>query len=151
MFTSREFFSERGWQSKIKSPVGMVASAARALDANATDSFTLVQKVADMGQPLYAKEAPTGYKDTAEAWLSTANVMARMGFADALVNGQMPGGTVDSSQFTGKDAATIARELLGRDPSEQTLAAIEKGLPGKQPTPRLIATIIISSPEFQRR
>ena len=151
MFTSREFFSEGAWQSKIKAPLEMVASAARALDANATDSFTLVQKVADMGEPLYAKEAPTGYQDTAEAWLSTANVMARMDFADALLSGQMPGVQVDISRFAGKDAATIARELLGRDLSEQALAALEKGLQGKSSTPKLIAAIIISSPEFQRR
>ena len=67
MFTSREFFSEGAWQSKIKSPLEMVVSAARALDAKPTDSFTLVQKVADMGEPLYAKESPNGYKDTGES------------------------------------------------------------------------------------
>jgi uncharacterized protein (DUF1800 family) len=151
MFTSREFFSEGAWQSKIKSPLEMVVSAARALDANTTDSFTLVQKVADMGEPLYSKEPPTGYKDDAEAWLSTANVMARIGFANALANGQVPGVKVDHSRFAGKEAATIARELLLREPSEQTLAAIEKGLQGRQPTPELIASLVISSPEFQRR
>ena len=65
MFTSREFFSEGACQAKIKSPLEMVVSAARALDAHATDTFTLVQKIADMGEPLYGKEAPNGYKDTA--------------------------------------------------------------------------------------
>src|SRR5439155_2836825 len=118
MFTSREFFSEGAWQTKVKSPVEMVASAARALDANIIDSFTLAQKVAEMGQPLYGKEAPTGYKDTAETWLSTANVMARINLASALINGQLAGVKVDSSRFTGKDAAAIARELLIRNPSE---------------------------------
>ena len=151
MFTSREFFSEGAWQSKIKSPLEMVVSAARALDANTTDSFTLVQKVADMGEPLYSKEPPTGYKDDAEAWLSTANVMARIGFANALASGQVPGVKVDTSRLAGKDAATIARELLRREPSSQTLAAIEQGLQGRQPTPELIASLVISSPEFQRR
>ena len=91
MFTSREFFSEGARQSKIKSPLEMVVSAARALDAHPTDTFTLVQKIADMGEPLYGKEAPNGYKDTRETWLSTAGVMARIEFADALVNGRIPG------------------------------------------------------------
>ena len=151
MFTSREFFSEGAWQSKVKSPFEMVASAARALDADAIDTFTLAQNVAEMGEPLYGKEAPSGYKDTAEAWLSTANVLARIRFADALSNGRVPGVKVDVSRLAGKSAAEIARELLGREPSAQTVSAIEKGLQGKQASPALIATLVISSPEFQRR
>jgi uncharacterized protein (DUF1800 family) len=151
MFTSREFFSQGAWQAKIKSPLEMVVSAARALDASPTDSFMLVQKVADMGEPLYSKESPNGYKDTGEAWLSTAGVMARIEFAHALVNGQVPGVQVDNSRFAGKDAAAIGRQLLNRDPSEQTLAAIEQGLQGRQPVPGMIAGLVISSPEFQRR
>src|SRR5579862_901466 len=76
LFTSREFFSEGAWQAKVKSPLEMVASAVRALDGDAADTFLLAQRVAEMGEPLYGKEPPTGYKDTADAWLSTANVMA---------------------------------------------------------------------------
>jgi uncharacterized protein (DUF1800 family) len=151
MFTSREFFSEGAWQSKIKSPLEMVASAARALDLYPADTFSLVQKVADMGEPLYAKESPNGYKDTSEAWLSTANVMARIDFARVLTNGQIPGVPVDGSRFSGKDAAAIGRALLYREPSTQTLEAIERGLQGKQPDPGMIASLVLSSPEFQRR
>ncbi len=151
MFTSREFFSEGAWQAKVKSPLEMVVSAARALDANVTGAFTLVQKVADMGEPLYAKEAPSGYKDTAEAWLSTANVIARAGFAEALVNNRLPGVKAGVSRFEGKDAAAIARELLNRDVSAETMAAIETGLKSIQASPAVIAGLVISSPEFERR
>jgi uncharacterized protein (DUF1800 family) len=151
MFTSHEFFSEGAWQSKIKSPLELVVSAARALDANPNDSFMLAQKVAEMGQPLYGKETPNGYKDTGEPWLNTASVMARIAFANALVKGGLGGVRVDSSRFTGKDAAAISRELLNRDPSQQTLAAIEQGLQGRQPDAALIAGLVIGSPEFQRR
>jgi hypothetical protein len=83
--------------------------------------------------------------------------MARVSFASALVNGQVPGVKIDQSRFTGKtgnaekDAATVARELLHREPSASTLAAIDKGLQGKPPAPGLIAALVISSPEFQRR
>ncbi|HEY2015490.1 MAG TPA: DUF1800 domain-containing protein, partial [Bryobacteraceae bacterium] len=151
MFGSREFFSEAAWQSKVKSPLEMVVSAAHALDADTVDSFALVQKVADMGEPLYAKEAPTGYKDTAEAWLSTANVVARIGFANALVNGKIPGVKVDMGRFANEDTAAVARDLLNREASESTLTAIKKGLQGKQATAGLIASLLLSSPEFQRR
>jgi uncharacterized protein (DUF1800 family) len=151
MLTSREFFSEGAWQAKMKSPLEVVASAVRAAGGNATDSFTLVQKVADLGEPLYDKLEPTGYKDTAETWLSTANVMARMGFANALAAGQVPGVKVDTARFEGKEAAAIAREVLGRDASPQTLAAIERGIEGKPASARLILGLVIGSPEFQRR
>ena len=66
MFTSPEFFSEGAWQAKIKSPLEMVVSAVRALGGEATDTFTLVQKIADMGEPLYGKVEPNGYPDTGE-------------------------------------------------------------------------------------
>jgi uncharacterized protein (DUF1800 family) len=151
MFTSREFFSEGAWQAKMKSPLEMVVSAVRAAGGNATDSFTLVQKVADMGEPLYGKVEPTGYRDSAETWLSTANVMARIGFANALAAGQVPGVKVETAAFGQKDAAVIAHELLSRDASPQTLAAIEKGLQGKPASPGPIMGLVISSPEFQRR
>jgi uncharacterized protein (DUF1800 family) len=151
MFTSREFFSEGAWEAKVKSPLEMVVSAVRGLNADVTDTFTLTRRVADMGEPLYGKEPPTGYKDTAEAWLSTANVLARVNFANALVNGQVPGVNVDTSRFQGKDAAGIARELLRGDLADETLAALEKGLAGKPAKPGLIAGLILSAPEFQRR
>ncbi len=151
MFGSREFVSEGAWEAKVKSPLEMVVSAVRGLDAEVTDTSTLARRVADMGEPLYGKEPPTGYKDTAEAWLSTANVLARVNFASALVNGQVPGVKVETSRFQGKDAAAIARELLRGDLSDETLAALEKGLAGKQLKPGLIAGLILSAPEFQRR
>ena len=149
MFTSREFFSKGAWQSKIKSPLEMVVSAVRALDADALDTFMLEQSVTDMGEPLYLKEAPTGYKDGADTWLSTANVMARIRFAEVLVEGKILGVKVDVSRFAGKSRAEIARELLGREPSAQTMTALEKGMEGMDSG--LIASLVISSPEFQRR
>ena len=63
MFTSREFFSEGSWQAKIKTPFEMVASAVRATRGDTTDTFALVQRIADLGEPLYGKIEPTGYPD----------------------------------------------------------------------------------------
>ena len=60
MFTSPEFLSEGAWQAKVKSPFEMVVSAVRALNADAADTFTLVQKIADLGEPLYGKLEPVG-------------------------------------------------------------------------------------------
>lgn len=151
MFTSREFFSVGAWQAKVKSPLEMVVSAVRALPAETLDTFTLVQKVADLGEPLYGKEPPTGYPDASETWLSTSGVLGRINFAIALAGGQIPGVKVDGSRFEGKDAAAMTREVLHRDASAQTLGAIADGLQGKEAIPAVVIGLTISSPDFQRR
>jgi uncharacterized protein (DUF1800 family) len=151
MLTSTEFWSEGAWQAKMKSPFEMVVSAVRAVGADTIDTFTLVQKIADLGEPLYGKVEPTGYPLTGDAWMNTASIMGRMTFATGLLSGQISGVKVNGARWDGKDAAAIARDLLGRDPSAQTLDAIDKGSAGKETSPRLLAGLVISSPDFQRR
>jgi uncharacterized protein (DUF1800 family) len=151
MLNSPEYSSQGAWQAKIKSSLEVVASAARALDVKTIDAYSLVGKVTDMGEPLYSKESPNGYRDASDARLSTAGVMARMDFARTLINGKIPGISVDLSRFEGKDAVAISRALLNRDPSPQMLAAVEQGSQGKSPDLAWIATLVLSSPDFQRR
>ncbi len=151
MFRSPEFFSEGAWQARIKSPLEMAAGTIRALGGEVTDAWTVVQKIADMGQALYAKLEPTGYPDVAETWLSAAALTARMNFAASLASGQIPGVNVDASRWNGMDNAAIARALLGHEASKQTLDAIGAGLEGKDPSPVVIASLVLGSPDFERR
>jgi len=74
-----------------------------------------------------------------------------MNFSAALASGLIPGVSLDPSRLAGQDGPTIARTLLGRDASPQTQAAIEKGLDGKEKTPPFIASLVLGSPDFQRR
>jgi uncharacterized protein (DUF1800 family) len=151
MFASPEFFSEGAWGAKMKSPLEMVVSAVRALNGEVTDTFTLAQKISDLGEALYGKVEPTGYPNTGEAWLNTASVLGRINFATALASGPIAGVKLDSSRLEGKDAKAIAREVLARDPLPETQEAIQKGLEGKEPTARFLAGLAMGSPEFQRR
>jgi len=151
MFTSPEFFSEGAWQAKVKSPLESVVSAVRATQAETIDSAALVQKVQDLGEPLYGKLEPTGYPNTGEAWLSTASVMGRLNFATTLVSGQVPGVKLDATRLEGKNATAIVHEVLGHDASPQTMEELTTGLQGKEPTPRALLGLVISSPDFQRR
>jgi uncharacterized protein (DUF1800 family) len=151
MFESPEFFSEGAWRSKIKSPLEVVVSTVRAANAAVTDTNALVQKISDMGQPLYGKIEPTGYPNTGDAWLSTAGLMGRMNFSTAIASGLVPGVRVETARWDGKDKPAIARDLLGHEPTPATLTAIETGLQGKDATPPFIASLILSSPDFQRR
>jgi len=154
MFTSREFMSEGAYQAKVKSPFEMAMSAVRAVGGEASDTFMLVQKIADLGEPLYHKLEPNGYPNTGDAWLSTSGLMGRMNFSAALVSGRVPGVTPDAAYLAGKDLSAIARELLGREASPQTQAALAKGLEstgGAVTRPNFFATLVLGSPDFQRR
>jgi uncharacterized protein (DUF1800 family) len=156
MFTSPEFFSEGAWQAKLKSPFEMVVSAMRAMGGETFDTLTLVQKIGDLGEPLYNKLEPNGYPNTGEAWLSTVGLMGRMNFSMALAAGKVPGVTVDPGRLAGKDEAVFSRQLLerdllGREASPGTQAAIDKGLEGIDPKPALIASLVLGSPDFQTR
>jgi len=151
MFASPEFMSEGAWRTKFKSPLEVVVSAARALNADVTDTFVLAQRIADLGQPLYGKVEPTGYPNTGEGWANSAGILGRIDFASALTAGQIAGARVDVSRFNFKSPAAVATELLGTPPSAATLAAIEQGLANKEATPSALASLVLASPDFQGR
>lgn len=148
MFASPEFFSEGAWQSKIKSPFEFVVSAVRALDADAPDTFALVEKVNELGEPIYGKQDPTGYPETGEGWLNSASLFTRINFGASLASGMLK---FDTNRWMTTDVTGIARDMLGSDPSPQTREALEKGFEGREPTPRFIAGLVIGSPDFQKR
>jgi uncharacterized protein (DUF1800 family) len=151
MLQSPEFFSEGAWQARVKSPLEMAAGTIRALGGEVTDAWALVQWIANMGETLYGKTEPNGYPDLAETWLSAAGLTARMNFAAIVASGQMPGVEADTSRWNGIDSEAIARALLGREPSKQTLDAIAAGLEGEDASPAVIASLVLGSPDFQRR
>jgi uncharacterized protein (DUF1800 family) len=150
MFHSPEFYSDAAFESKVKSPFEVVVSAIRA-GGTTVDGFTLAQRVADLGEPLYGKLEPTGYPNTGDAWLNTGGLFGRMNFAAAFANGNLPGVKLDDARFNGKEPADIARLLLGHDPSAETRDAIAGDGQGKPALPKNIAAMVISSPEFQKR
>ena len=49
------------------------------------------------------------------------------------------------------DNAAIARALLGRDASPQTLDAIGDGSRGQGSVAALVASLVLGSPDFERR
>jgi uncharacterized protein (DUF1800 family) len=151
MFSSTEFLSEGAWQSKLKSPLEMIVSAMRALNADVSDTFAIAQRIADLGEPLYGKLEPPGYPNTGEAWTNTASLLGRIHFATALSGGQIPGVKFEIGRFNFKGGSAVATQLLSANASASTLAAIEKGIQEKGASPSLLITLVLSSPDFQRR
>ncbi len=91
MINSREFWSEGAFRSKMKSPLEMVVSAVRASSGNVDFATGLVNQVAQLGEPLYRKQEPTGYSNTGSEWMNSAGLMARMNFALQLASNKVPG------------------------------------------------------------
>ena len=168
MLLSPEFWSQGAYQAKVKTPLEMVASAARASNADITSAFALSNELQKLGEPLYRKVEPTGYSSANAEWVSSAALLERMNFALALTHNRIPGVKVDTEGWeaqAGRDPMALARSILEQNPSPQTQAAIEKTLASSQiqtqlmqtahtgppQTPSLVAGLTLGSPEFQRR
>jgi uncharacterized protein (DUF1800 family) len=91
MLRSTEFWSLGAYRSKLKSPLELVASAVRAADGDVDYASNLVNQIAQMGQPLYRKQEPTGYSNSSREWLNSAGLLSRMNFAVNLADNKVPG------------------------------------------------------------
>jgi len=150
MFDSKEFFSEGAFQAKVKTPLELVVSAIRASDAAVDFAIPLSMQIAQLGEPLYRKIEPTGYSGANSEWVNSAALLARMNFALALADNRVPGSKVDATKFA-DDPAAVARLILFHEASQQTLDSIKKALAQREPTPALVAGLMLGSPDFQRR
>ncbi|MBI3694819.1 MAG: DUF1800 family protein [Acidobacteria bacterium] len=148
MLESAEFWSQGAYRVKVKSPLEMVASAVRALNADVETAFPLGQQIAQLGAPLYRKQEPTGYPNASEEWVNTTALLARMNFAQALAAGKLPGVRVDVARLGKQDPLEIACALVPGEISGETRAAISKG---EGTAPQQVAGLVIGSPDFQRR
>jgi uncharacterized protein (DUF1800 family) len=163
---SPEFWAPEARGAKIKSPFELAASAIRAVGGRVEDPRATLRWIAEMGQPLYACQAPTGYPDRAESWVNAGALLQRMNFGLQLAARKIPGVRMDLSSLAGghepasRDEALRAYATLlmpGRDLT-QALAALapvanDPGLDKKvtaTPVEQAVG-VILGSPEFQRR
>jgi hypothetical protein len=89
--TSPEFFSQRAFHSKVKTPFEVVASAARALNAPPDSTPRSAQMIAYLGQPIFGHQAPNGWPETGDAWMNTGAILNRINFGMAAAAGRLPG------------------------------------------------------------
>jgi len=138
ILTSPEFLSVDAYRAKVKSPFEFIVSAVRATGADISDARPVVRSMQQLGMPLYQCQPPTGYKDTADAWVNTGALVNRMNDALALASGRMPGVRISN--------APAAESVLAGTMSETTRATIAKAT-----MPPQALALALGSPEFQRR
>ena len=172
MYRSPEFWAPQTYRAKVKTPLEFVVSAIRASGADVQTPQALNNQLQKLGMPLYAMQPPTGYSMKADAWVNSAALLNRMNFGLALASGKLPGiqwnpsATVNENQMPSDPTGALANfenALLDGDVSKQThttilnelndpQAATRNNVPAAAGTNlRLIAGLLLGSPEFQRR
>ena len=171
MIYSPEFWSADAYRAKIKTPFELVASAARATNAETDLPLTLVQWTGRIGEPLYQCQPPTGYSDKAEAWVSTGALLNRLNYSLALAGNRLPGVHAGIRELLGGESsdqpgAVLDRAiaaLLSGEASPQTRQTLEKQMndprvlqarlddPVTHVNEGVIAGLVLGAPEFQRR
>ena len=149
LLRSREFWSEGSYRAKIKTPLELAVSAIRVTGADVQSPFPLALKIAELGQPLYRKQEPTGYSNTSGEWVNSAGLLGRMNLALALTQNQLPGVRVPPQALEGEPAGMAKRLLLG-DPSAHTREALDRAA-AEGKSADVMAALVLGSPEFQRR
>ena len=171
MIYSPEFWSKDAYRAKVKTPFELVASTARALDANVTVALPLVNWVGRMGEPLFQCQPPTGYSDKAQMWVNTGALLNRLNFALGFATNRLAGSTVNLHEMFGDAAAKDPQMALSKaldlfldgQVAQGTRDTLEARLsdpqilqatlddPVKQVNEGMLAGLVLGSPEFQRR
>jgi uncharacterized protein (DUF1800 family) len=159
IFESPEFWSRKALRAKVRSPLELVASSVRALNASVADPLQLAKAVARIGQPLYGAQPPTGYADVSQAWLSSGALLARIDFGLSLAGGQVEGVSVDLSSIGGgppeqvltRAAATLGASALSDRTRDYILQQLRQTpLKADLQAARAVG-LLLGAPELQRR
>ena len=171
MIYSPEFWSAEAYRAKVKTPFELVATTARAINAEVTITMPLTQWVGRMGEPLFLCQPPTGYSDKAETWVNAGALLNRLNFALTFAGDKMNGATVDLNAILGPDAlrdpeAALAQSVqifLDGQIAPSTQQTLEDHLkdpqilqaslddPVREVNQGLIVGMVLGTPEFQRR
>ncbi len=157
--------------AKARTPFEMVAATLRATRADVKDPGALLARLADMDEPLYQCQDPTGYSDRAADWTDAGALAVRWTYARDLVDGRIPGVSIEDSPIfalvrDGPPAwedALVGALFAGQTPSLATLAPIRRRLVRLEPGWRTLApdarvqafrdvvTLMLGSTDFQRQ
>lgn len=181
LFATPEFNSKGAYRSKIKSPLEFAVSAVRALDGtfalpdpdnprqrewlaligySSRDRSNnrgnlprrpLASEIATMGQPLWGYQAPTGYPENSQQWVSSSALISRLNFALSLTTGRVGDVAIEKDTFSNTDVAAVADNLLSTPLSAQSLSTIKDEVKTTPGDGAKVRALILGSPEFQRR
>ena len=165
---SDEFWQRRHWRAKFKTPNEFLMSALRATGAEVTSVGGVLKALAAMGQPTYHCDDPTGWYDTADAWLDPGVMAKRWEIALALAGNKLEGVEIPAS-FYGEISDEVSplqwmrgmvQKILPGGASTRTLAMLHEVVREhtaggaradlRQLGPQVLG-LLLGSPEFQEQ
>ncbi len=102
LFRSPEFWADEARGAKTKTPFEFAASSLRALGAGYEGGPALGRRVEQLGEPLYRCQPPTGFSDSAEAWVNAGALINRLNFGLDVAGGRLPGVSFDRARLAGE-------------------------------------------------
>ena len=105
MVKHESFWDAGARASKLKSPLELVTSAARALGAKPDSGEDLADVLKKLGEPLLEERVPTGYPDAQPDWTSSGGLLGRMHQCTCA-------GKVASQPALGDDRPAVELELV---------------------------------------
>ncbi|MCY3871983.1 MAG: DUF1800 domain-containing protein [Gemmatimonadetes bacterium] len=155
---SREFWAEAKKRSKMKSPLEVVVSSLRALEADVKNPQPVMSWFDRMGEPLYGYVPPTGFPDYAESWANSGTLIARMNFGIHLATGKIRGIELkrlsrDSAGLTTDAAlAVYGKLLLPAQDTSAIVSEVKEAIPADARRKDMqVVSMLLGSPEFQYR
>jgi hypothetical protein len=133
--TSPEFFSRAAYRAKVKTPFEVVASALRAVGAEADTTPRTAQVIGRLGQPIFGRQTPDGWPDRGDAWMNTGSILNRINFGLALAGGRIPGASLTqwplAPELQRADRAAqvdgVIKAILGGEASQETRSILMSG------------------------
>ncbi len=154
---SDAFMDSANYRAKFRTPFEFVVASLRATNAHMTSFNGTREALRRMGQPVYGCVDPTGYSDTAEAWLDPGVLVYRWDFALRLAQGKVGGVKVPGTFWKdmpkddpAKLKQALAEALLAEGTQTEGWDTIESAL-GKKPEPKQAAGMVLGSPMFQEQ
>jgi uncharacterized protein (DUF1800 family) len=98
LISSPEFFAPGTRGAKVKTPIEFVASAYRASGRELSEPRQAVRALQQLGETPYMCQPPTGYDDTADAWINAGALVARMNIAQQIA-GPQQAATIGGPEF----------------------------------------------------
>ena len=129
--------AEAAWtpHAKLRSPMDFTVASLRAIDLPPARRPDLLGVLGGLGQPLWTAPLPNGWPDRAADWASPDAMLRRIDWAHAF-----------AGRASGLEPADVAQASLGPLASDAMLGAVRRAGSRQDGL-----TILLSSPEFQRR
>jgi uncharacterized protein (DUF1800 family) len=122
--------------AKVKTPEEFLVSILRGLNLRELEQYKLVEALSVLGERPFFANSPQGWPDDAGSWAGPDAIKTRLEYASQVAN--RAGAYVDARQ--------LAPEMLGDIVSQRTKDAVARAA-----SPEQGLTLLLMSPEFQRR